>query len=88
MIYSFRNKNDGEIITLEMRMADREPFLEACPELEQIITKMHLADPLMLGKLPAHAKDFQRNVIGRMAEAIPGNNLKEQMRHFGNTTDI
>lgn len=88
MIYSFRNKNNDEIVTLEMMMAEREPFLKEWPEYEQIITKMHLADPLMLGILSKETKDFNKNVIGRMRQGIHGNNLKEQSRYGHNVTEL
>lgn len=86
--YTFRNKNTDEVFNLDMPMASRESFLENCPELEQLIVACNIADPMMLGHLPANAKDFQRNVLGRMAESIPGNNIKQQMKHFNMTTEI
>lgn len=88
MNYTFRNKKNNSVKVVEMRMADREPWLDANPDWEQIIVNMVLADPMMLGRLPAEAKDFQRNVIGRMEASIPGNNLKHQMRRFGQTREI
>ena len=86
--YSFRDKRNNDIQVLDMPMAEREPWLEANPDWEQVFLKVCIADPLMLGHLPAHAKDFQRNVLGRMAKSIPGNNIEHQMRRFGRTTEI
>jgi hypothetical protein len=77
MLYSFRNKNDGEIVELEMKMCEREPYLENNPDWEQIITKSpSFGDPVKLGftKPPS---DFQ-DKIARMKHSIPRNNIKSK----------
>jgi hypothetical protein len=75
MIYDFRNKETGEISQEEMMLCEREPFLGAHPELEQIlICPPKLGDPVKLGvkKVPG---DFQHGIIDRIAAATPGNKL-------------
>lgn len=82
--YNFRHRDSQEIILVECSMHEREEFIEANPEYEQILIHTPtIVDPLMLGRLSPTGKDFQRNVLGRMAAAIPGNNLGTQMKRFG-----
>ena len=88
MIYTFRNKNTGEIFELEMPLADREPLLENCPELEQMLTKINIGDPISLGILPKEVKDYNRNVIGRMRHGVHGNNLAGQSRFNHNINEV
>jgi hypothetical protein len=87
MIYSFRNKETQDIQTIEMSMADRQPWLDSHKDWEQIIVKMTLADPMMLGIQSYQQKDFNRNVLGRMAASIPGNTLKHS-RYNQNITEL
>lgn len=76
MLYSFRKIGTEDIFELSMPMADREVYLQENPEMEQVIVKAPgVADPLMLGRMNAAGKDFQRNVIDRMKHAIPHNQL-------------
>jgi len=78
MNYSFRNKRSKRVVTLEMSMADREVYLKEHPNMEQVLLTMPpLLDPFFMGRLNDSAKSFQKNVLGKMKETIPGNNLKE-----------
>lgn len=76
MIYSFRHKEDhNNIVTLEMPMAEREPWLANNPDFEQIIVTCTIVDPMMVGVYSPDVANFNKNVLGRMKDAIPNNNL-------------
>ena len=38
MIYTFKNNDTGEIFEKHMRMAEKDPYLEANPHLSSVIT--------------------------------------------------
>jgi hypothetical protein len=60
-------------VTLEMSMADREVYLKEHPNMEQVLLTMPpLLDPFFMGRLNDSAKSFQKNVLGKMKETIPG----------------
>ncbi len=76
MIYDFRTIGTEDYFQLEMSMADRETYLTDHPEIEQvIISAPKIMDPLMLGRMNDAGKDFQKHVIHRMQDSIPGNRL-------------
>lgn len=76
MYYSFRKIGTEEEIELSMPMSERETYLKDNPDMEQIIIKCPgIVDPLMLGKMNAKGKDFQRSVLDRMKAAIPHNQM-------------
>ena len=87
MIYSFQHKKTGEVLTLEMTMAEREPWLKKHRQWQQILTRINIADPMVLGIQTREQKDFNRNVLGRMKKAIPGNNLSRS-RYNQNITEV
>jgi hypothetical protein len=75
-IYTFRSKrNKNNIKTLDMPMAEREVWLDAHPQWEQILTVMNIGDAMMLGIVSKEVKEFNKHVIGRMKHGIHGNNL-------------
>lgn len=82
MYYSFRKIGTDDIVELSMPMADRETYLKENPDMEQVLVKCpSLVDPLMLGRMNAIGKDFQRNVIDRMKHSIPHNQLHTSKLH-------
>lgn len=88
MFYSFKNKETGEEFELEMKLCEREPFLEEHPELEQIIKVFPgFVDSVVLGiTKPSHAFTDK---IKHMQQTIPHNTIKDQSRHWGkNITEI
>lgn len=61
--YSFRNKKTDEEFTVTMRMADREPYLDANPDLEQIFTTpIAIGDPVRLGVTKVRHSNFQNKL--------------------------
>lgn len=78
MIYTFRKKGTEDYFELEMLMSEREVYLENNPDIEQVlVTFPTMIDPMRLGRMNKTQRDFQKNVIGRMKDAIPQNNLKD-----------
>lgn len=64
-VYSFENKETNEQFELTMSMAEREPYLEANPNIKQIFTKFPgIGDPGRLGitKVDDGFKDVLKNV--------------------------
>ena len=77
--YTFRKKGTDKEWTLSMSMSDRETYLEANPDIEQLITNMNLVDPMRAGitKPPA---DFDKYVLSRVADSIPQNTVRQNMK--------
>lgn len=74
MLYDFLNKNTGEYVQLEMMMADREPYLEANPNMEQVIIHCgFLGDSVKLGITKPDGAFI--NKIERMQHGIPHNKI-------------
>lgn len=49
-LYSIRDNNTGEIVEVNMSIADKQQYLRDNPHLEQVFTKFPaLADPIRLG---------------------------------------
>ena len=71
-VYSFIDTETEEEFELEMTYEQLKVFLEANPRFNQTF-KMNLVDPVGIGvtKPPA---DFQKHVLGRIKEAVPGAN--------------
>lgn len=72
--YDFLNEETGEIFEMQMSIAEMEKYLKKNKHIKHSITRVTLGDSVRLGitKPPA---DFQKGVIGRMKEQVPGNNL-------------
>lgn len=71
-IYSFLNKNTNEEFTEMMSIADRETYLTENPHIEQLVSKINIADSVSIGvKRPP--VDFQKHVLGKV-KAMPGAN--------------
>lgn len=68
--YTFRNKTTNEEITVQMKMAEHDTYLDDKPDWEQVLTVPNFVDPVSIGvtKPPA---DFQKYVLGRIKSAVP-----------------
>jgi hypothetical protein len=63
--YSFENTETNEQFDLTMRMAEREPYLQANPHIKQILTQFPgIVDPIRLGirKPDDNFRDVLKNV--------------------------
>lgn len=80
MIYPFFNKNTGEVEEHIMRLSEYDKFKEDNPHLERYFNMEGLAglgDGMRMsvpGIGQAHMA-FERGVIQRMKESIPGNTM-------------
>lgn len=79
-IYQFRNKNTNEIIEKIMKISELDSFKESNSDLEIIIGSSIIADPtrIMGGSFSKGDSTFQKYIIGRMKESIPGNTLSDR----------
>ena len=78
--YTFRNKETDEEFTLSMKMDEREPYLKQNPHIEQIFTIPRIGDSVRLGVTKPNT-DFHKHVIGKIADTVPGNNIKQNSRY-------
>lgn len=77
-IYTLKNKETNEIFEKTMSISSYEEYLKQNPLIERYYDSTPIiGDPIRLGvKKPP--SDFQKNVIGRMKESIPGNTLHDR----------
>ena len=81
MIYTFLNKNTGEIEEHTMRLSEYEPFKENNPHLERYFssdTMPGLGDGMRMDTPGTGKADstFEKYVINRIKETVPGNTIK------------
>ena len=72
-IYTFRNKETGEVFTEMMNMAAHETYLHENPNVEQVFGQMNIVDSVSIG-VTRPPVDFQKHVLGRV-KAMPGANI-------------
>jgi hypothetical protein len=77
--YTIENTETGDEFDIEMCIADKEAYLKANPHLRQVLHTIRVADSMIRAKPPS---DFQNGILKRMADSIPGNNIREQSK-FG-----
>lgn len=70
MIYSFIDTETEEEFELEMPYDELKGFLEANPNLNQTF-RMNVVDPMGIG-VSKPPSDFQKYVLGRIKEKVPG----------------
>jgi hypothetical protein len=80
MIYIFRNIETEEIIEMNMRLSEYDDFKENNPHLERYYdaeTLPSFGDSTRMSVPGIGQPDarFEREVIGRIKEKVPGNNL-------------
>lgn len=68
--YTFRNKNTNEEITVSMKIAEHETYLDDKPDWEQVVTVPNFVDPVSIG-VTKPPSDFQKYVLGRVKASVP-----------------
>jgi hypothetical protein len=77
-IYSLKNKNTGEIFEKNMKISEYTEYLKKNSDIERYFESVPLyGDPVRMG-IKTPPADFQKNIIGRMKESIPGNTLSDR----------
>lgn len=72
-IYSFKDKESGDVFDLLLKISEKEEFLKANPQLESIITG---APKIISGREGGHKPDEGFNeLLSRIGEANPHTNL-------------
>ena len=69
--YTWMDKETGEEFTNTMTMAEHEEFTKNNPHLQQVLRNFTMVDPVNVG-ITKPPSDFQRHVLGRIKEAVPG----------------
>jgi hypothetical protein len=72
MIYSFEDQETNEEFELQMSYEELKQFLEDNPKVNQTF-RMNLVDPMGIG-VTKPPSDFQKYVLGRIKENVPGAN--------------
>lgn len=80
MIYPFLNKNTGEIEEHTMRLAEYDKFKEDNPHLERYFSAENIVglgdgQRMNVPGIGQPHMAFERGVIQRMKETIPGNTM-------------
>ena len=79
-IYPLKNTETEEIFEKSMKIAEYEIYMQENPHIQRYYemggTSATIGDPVRLGILQPPS-DFMKGIVGRMAETIPGNRLKE-----------
>lgn len=70
-IYSFRDTKTGKEFTESMKIAELDAYLEANPNVEQVITVPNIVDSVGIG-ITRPPVDFQKHVLGRVKAKTPG----------------
>ena len=72
MIYSFEDTETGEEFELQMSYDELKDFLVDNPKLNQTF-RMNVVDPVGIG-VTKPPSDFQKYVLGRIKDKVPGAN--------------
>jgi hypothetical protein len=79
MIYTFFNKNTGEVEEHTMRLTEYDEFKEKNPHLERYFTPAGIPGLGDGQRMPTvvlhHMSAFETGVIQRIRESVPGNTL-------------
>lgn len=75
--YTFRNKETGETFDKLMPMAQREPFLQDNPQLEQVLGATAMGDPVRLG-VRTNDSGF-KEVLSKIASSNYKSNLANKL---------
>lgn len=70
MIYSFIDTETEEEFELEITYDELKAFLEANPKVNQTF-RLNIVDPVGIG-VTKPPSDFQKYVLGRIKETVPG----------------
>lgn len=59
-------------------MAERERYLDDNPHIHQtLVSSNAYLDPMLMGKLNKEGKAFKTNVLDRIRDTVPGNNMRD-----------
>jgi hypothetical protein len=72
MIYSFEDQETGEEFELQMSYDELKEFLANNPQVNQTF-RMNVVDPAGIG-VTKPPSDFQKYVLGRVRDTVPGAN--------------
>lgn len=87
--YTYFDSKTNETIGLFQSMKEREQFLKDNSHMHQTLeTPIAQIDPIMLGHLNKEGQEFQTNVINRIRDSVPGNNIKQSSRFAQNLSEI
>ena len=70
--YTFINKENGDEWTERMTIADRDYFLEENPHIEQKIVAIATVDSWGISGGARPPADFQKYVLGKVRDNVPG----------------
>ena len=81
--YDFRNKETGEVTEHIMRISQLDQFKADHPELEKVIISGigFVAD----GDKGKTDQRFEQEVIARIRDTVPGNNIARNHKHHINS---
>jgi hypothetical protein len=68
--YTFRHKESGEVVEKVMRMSERDAWVEANSDYEQVHDSINIGDSVRMG-ITKPPSDFQKHIIGKVAK-MPG----------------
>lgn len=80
--YTYLNKNTNEVEDHRIALADLEEFKQSNPQLERYFSAVDLpvlSDASRMSTPRTHKADstFEKYVIDRIKESVPGNTLKQ-----------
>ena len=76
--YSLRNTETGEIFEKHMKISEYEQFVIENPTIVRYFDSAPIiGDPVRMG-IKKPPSDFQKGIIGRMKDSIPGNTLSDR----------
>jgi len=75
--YSFRNKDTGDVFDVLLKLAERQPFLDANPELEQV----HTGAPKIVSGVAGQYKPDEgfNELLSKIGEANPHSPLGREV---------
>jgi len=83
MIYTFKNNDTGEVFEKHMRMAEKEPYLEANPHLSLVITPVgfnYSSRGEVYSNIPDGFKDRLKEIDKAHPDTIYGGDTKKNMK--------
>jgi hypothetical protein len=82
MIYTFRNTETDEITDVTMRLSEYDEYVKTNPHLERYFSVENFpgyGDAMRMSVPGVGQPDgrFEREIIGRIKEKVPGNTVKD-----------
>lgn len=75
-VYTFKNNETDEEVTMEMSYNDLKKYIEDNPNMEQIF-KMNVVDPVGIG-VTKPPSDFSKYVLGKVKEKHPKGSVEKR----------